>query len=78
MLHTVKNWKLRLVEMSAPHPPQHVVNRLLSEVVSRTQPLSNDPACLSPEAQLKGLYINYYLFIYLFIVGEQIKASTQN
>ena len=40
--------------MSATHPPQHVVNKLLSEVVSRTQPLNTDPSTLTPEAQMKG------------------------
>ena len=40
--------------MSATHPPQHVVNKLLSEVVSRTQPLNTDPSTLTPEAQARG------------------------
>ncbi|KAL9976241.1 hypothetical protein ACROYT_G013513 [Oculina patagonica] len=51
IIHAVKNWRIRLVEMSATHPPQHVVNKLLSEVVSRTQPLNTDPSTMTPEAQ---------------------------
>ena len=54
VIHPVKNWHIRLVEMSAIHPPQHVVNKLLSEVVSRTQPLNNDPSSLTPDAQARG------------------------
>lgn len=54
VIHPVKNWHIRLVEMSATHPPQHVVNKLLSEVVSRTQPLNNDPSSLTPDAQARG------------------------
>lgn len=54
VIHAVRNWRIRLVEMSATHPPQHVVNKLLSEVVSRTQPLNTDPSTLTPEAQMKG------------------------
>ena len=54
VVHAIKNWKLRLMDMTAPHPPQHVVNRLLSEIVSRAQPMNTDPASLSPAAQLKG------------------------
>lgn len=54
VIHSVKNWRIRLVEMSATHPPQHVVNKLLSEVVSRTQPLNTDPSTLTPEAQARG------------------------
>ena len=50
----MKNWRIRLVEMSATHPPQHVVNKLLSEVVSRTQPLNTDPSSLTPDVQAKG------------------------
>ncbi|XP_048577205.1 trafficking protein particle complex subunit 8 isoform X2 [Nematostella vectensis] len=52
--HTVKNWKLRLLEMSAPHPPQHVINKLLNEVVLRTQPLKSDSTCYTPEFQAKA------------------------
>lgn len=54
VVHSVKNWRIRLVEMSATHPPQHVVNKLLSEVVSRTQPLNTDPSTLTPEAQARA------------------------
>lgn len=54
VIHAVRNWRIRLVEMSATHPPQHVVNKLLSEVVSRTQPLNTDPSTLTPEAQMKA------------------------
>lgn len=54
VIHAVRNWRIRLVEMSATHPPQHVVNKLLSEVVSRTQPLNTDPSTLTPESQMKG------------------------
>lgn len=54
IIHPVKNWRIRLVEMSATHPPQHVVNKLLSEVVSRTQPLNTDPSSLTPDVQAKA------------------------
>ncbi|XP_031564684.1 trafficking protein particle complex subunit 8-like [Actinia tenebrosa] len=53
-VHTVKNWKLRLLEMSAPHPPHHVVNKLLHEVVARTQPVNTEPSSYSPEYQAKA------------------------
>ena len=53
--HAVKNWKLRLLEMAAPNPPQQVINKLLSEVVSRTQPISCDSSTFPPESQLRGL-----------------------
>lgn len=54
VIHPVKNWRIRLVEMSATHPPQHVVNKLLSEVVSRTQPINTDPNSYTPEVQVKA------------------------
>ena len=67
--HPVKNWKLRLLEMAAPNPPQQVINKLLSEVVSRTQPLSSDSSAFTPEGQMRGLaqllkltmYSNHFL-----------------
>lgn len=54
-VHTVKNWKLRLLEMAAPHPPHQVINKLLHEVVARTQPVNTDPSSYYPEEQAKGL-----------------------
>jgi hypothetical protein len=62
-VHTVKSWKLRLLEMSAPHPPQHVINKLLHEVVARTQPVNTDPSSYSPEYQAKGMILQFKIII---------------
>lgn len=34
----VKNWKIRVIDIHAPLPPKVLINRVLSEVVSRSIP----------------------------------------
>ena len=55
--------------MSAPHPPQHVINKLLHEVVARTQPVNVDPISYTPEYQAKGTSFSSSIGTVLLLYG---------